>query len=58
MLLASIISLGVLGLIFGGGLAYASRRFAVEVDPRIAEVEEVLPGANCAACGCVSDTRA
>jgi len=53
MLFASIVSLGVLGLIFGGGLAYASRRFAVEIDPRIAEVEEVLPGANCAACGCI-----
>ena len=51
MLLASIISLGVLGLIFGGGLAYASRRFAVEVDPRIVEVEEALAGANCAVCG-------
>ncbi|MCK5527255.1 MAG: Fe-S cluster domain-containing protein [Candidatus Latescibacteria bacterium] len=53
MLLASIISLGILGLIFGGGLAYASRRFAVKVDPRISEVEDVLPGANCAACGCI-----
>lgn len=47
----SIISLGVLGVLFGGGLAYAARKFAIEVDPRVAEVEETLPGANCGACG-------
>ncbi len=46
-----VISLGGLGLIFGGGLALASQKFAVEVDPLIEEVENALPGVNCGACG-------
>jgi len=45
------ISLGGLGLIFGGLLAFASQKFAVEVDPRVEMVQEYLPGANCGACG-------
>jgi len=40
-----------LGLIFGLGLSYASKKFEVKVDERVAKVREVLPGANCAACG-------
>lgn len=40
-----------LGLIFGLGLAFASKKFEVKVDERIAKVRDVLPGANCAACG-------
>lgn len=40
-----------LGLIFGIGLSYASRVFAVEVDERVTQIREVLPGANCGACG-------
>jgi len=43
--------LGALGLIFGAGLAFASKTFAVHVDPRTEKVEELLPGANCGACG-------
>jgi Na+-translocating ferredoxin:NAD+ oxidoreductase RNF subunit RnfB len=43
--------LGVLGLIYGFGLAFASKRFHVEVDPRIEQINEILPGANCGACG-------
>ncbi len=43
--------LGALGLIFGAGLAIASRVFAVERDPRASLIEEALPGANCGACG-------
>lgn len=45
------VSLGGMGLIFGSALAYASQKFAVEVDPRAAEVRDVLPGANCGGCG-------
>ncbi len=40
-----------LGLICAAGLGVASRVFYVEEDPRIAEVEAVLPGANCGGCG-------
>lgn len=43
--------IGGLGLIFGVGLAFASKKFEVKADGRIAEVREVLPGANCGACG-------
>lgn len=42
---------GGLGLIFGLGLAFASKKFEVKTDERIAAVREVLPGANCGACG-------
>lgn len=37
----SIVSLGVLGVVFGGGLAYAARQFAIEVDPRVEEKDPV-----------------
>lgn len=40
-----------LGLIFGIGLSYASKVFAVKVDERVTQIREVLPGANCGACG-------
>lgn len=45
------IALGVMGLLFGCILAYASKIFAVEVDERIPAVQECLPGANCGGCG-------
>ncbi|MHC4861001.1 MAG: RnfABCDGE type electron transport complex subunit B [Planctomycetota bacterium] len=48
---SAIISLGALGLAFGLVLALASRVFHVDVDPRIEQVEEALPGAQCGACG-------
>jgi electron transport complex protein RnfB len=44
-------SLGGLGLIFGSGLAVASRIFAVEIDPKVEKIRAALPGANCGACG-------
>ncbi len=39
------------GLLCGIALAYAAKRFAVQVDPKIEAVRECLPGANCGACG-------
>ncbi len=47
----SLIVMGSLGLVFGLGLALASRKFAVESDPHIDEIESVLPKINCGACG-------
>jgi Na+-translocating ferredoxin:NAD+ oxidoreductase subunit B len=41
----------LLGGLLSMGLATASRAFHVEEDPRIDDVEEMLPGANCGACG-------
>lgn len=42
--------LGV-GALFGLGLAFAAKKFAVKVDPKIEKVRSVLAGANCGACG-------
>jgi len=41
----------VMGGVFGVGLAAASKAFAVKQDERVGKVREVLPGANCGACG-------
>ena len=49
--LASTITLGVMGLALGLGLAFAADFFKVEVDERLTKVEELLPGFNCGACG-------
>jgi Na+-translocating ferredoxin:NAD+ oxidoreductase RNF subunit RnfB len=43
--------LGGLGAFFGGVLAFASKKFHVETDPRVAAIRERLPGANCGGCG-------
>ena len=45
------IVLTVLGIIFGAILAFASKVFAVEKDPREEAISEILPGANCGGCG-------
>lgn len=50
-ILISILSLGFLGLLFGAGLAVASKRLAVKTDPRLERIHGLLPGANCGACG-------
>ena len=43
--------LGGLGLIFGLVLAAASKMFYVKTDPRLDQLQECLPGANCGGCG-------
>ena len=40
-----------LGLFFATVLAVAYRKLRVYEDPRIDQVEEMLPHANCGACG-------
>lgn len=50
-ILAAVITIGGLGLLFGLGLAFGSRIFAVFIDPRLEEIEELLPHLNCGACG-------
>ncbi len=47
----SFIELGLLALLFGAFLGFAAKKFAVEVDERVEQVEAVLPNANCGACG-------
>lgn len=50
-MLAAILSLGCIGMIAAVALGIAAKKFAVEVDPRELAALEVLPGANCGACG-------
>lgn len=50
-ILIPVLTLGILGLLFGIGLAIASKRFAVQVDSRLEKVHGLLPGSNCGACG-------
>ncbi len=50
-MLAAILSLGCIGLVAAIALGLAAKKFAVEVDPRELAAMEVLPGANCGACG-------
>lgn len=45
------LSVGGLGLVFGAGLGFAAKIFAVEEDPKIGLVQGELPGANCGGCG-------
>ena len=51
LILVAVISLGAIGLIAAVILYAASKKFAVYEDPRIAQVSEVLPQANCGGCG-------
>ena len=51
MILIAVISLGAIGAIGALFLYAASKKFEVYEDPRIAEVQAVLPGANCGGCG-------
>ncbi|MCK9221303.1 MAG: RnfABCDGE type electron transport complex subunit B [Limnochordia bacterium] len=50
-ILVSAVSMGILGTVFGFGLVWASQRFKVESDPRIDEIADAAPGANCGSCG-------
>jgi len=50
-MLAAVIGLAGMGAAFGVILGIASKKFAVEVDPRVDAILQVVPGANCGACG-------
>jgi len=50
-ILIAVIVLGGIGLIAALVLYICSKRFAVYEDPRIGQVNELLPGANCGGCG-------
>jgi electron transport complex protein RnfB len=41
----------ILGVVLGLVIAIAAMIFAVDVDPRIEQIEDTLPGANCGGCG-------
>ncbi len=50
-ILIPVLALGFLGVVFGIGLAVASKKLAVQVDPRLERIHGLLPGSNCGACG-------
>lgn len=51
IILLSIISLGGIGVLGAVILYFASKRFDVYEDPQISQIQEILPSANCGACG-------
>ena len=50
-ILTAVLVLGLTGLVLGLVLYAVSRKFKVEVDPRVGQITELLPGANCGGCG-------
>lgn len=50
-IISAVLVVGITGLVFGLILALAAVIFAVKKDERIDQIAEVLPGANCGACG-------
>ena len=50
-ILIAVIVLGAIALISAIVLYAVSKKFAVQEDPRIGQVVELLPGANCGGCG-------
>ncbi|MHC4871613.1 MAG: RnfABCDGE type electron transport complex subunit B [Planctomycetota bacterium] len=51
MLIMALVVMGIIGVALGIVLAWGGKRFAVEVDERVGNIDEALPGANCGACG-------
>lgn len=47
----AIIALSLLALVFGALLGYAARRFAVEEDPIVEQIDALLPQSQCGQCG-------
>ena len=50
-LLLTVLTLSVLGALLAIVLYFVAQKFKVEEDPRIDDVEKMLPGANCGGCG-------
>jgi electron transport complex protein RnfB len=51
LVLPAIGALSLIGLLSALMLATAAQKFHVDVDPRVQAILDVLPGANCGACG-------
>ena len=51
VLFSTILTLCVLGILAAVILYFVAQKFKEEEDPRIDEVEKMLPGANCGGCG-------
>ena len=51
LILIAVIALGAIALVSSTVLYACSKKFAVKEDPRVGEVSELLPQANCGGCG-------
>lgn len=51
LMILAIIAVTAIGLVCGIALALGARFFSVQEDPRIGQVTDLLPGANCGGCG-------
>lgn len=51
VIMATLIFVASVGALFGLGLAFTAKKFAVQIDPRVEKVNEVLAHAHCGACG-------
>lgn len=51
LIVISLLVLGITGIVAAVLLYLIAQKFKVEEDPRIDQVQEVLPGANCGGCG-------
>ena len=50
LILSAVLVLGAIALVAALVLFGVSKKFAVEEDPRLGQVGELLPGANCGGC--------
>lgn len=50
-IITAVLIMAILGLCLSLFLGIAAKVFYVEVDPRIEEIADILPGANCGGCG-------
>jgi len=50
-MIAAIVSLTILGLSIGFSLGFVAKRFKVEKDPLVDDIEAMLPASNCGQCG-------
>ena len=50
-IIIAIATMGGLGFIFAGALAVADKKLRVIENPKIAEINDILPNVNCGACG-------
>lgn len=51
LVILSVAILGGLGIVSALGLFVTAKHFSVKENPKIDEIEELLPGANCGGCG-------
>lgn len=54
LVFTAIVSMGILAAFFAFMLSVAHKRLQVEEDPRVEQISDILPGANCGGCGFAS----